>query len=127
MNDLSRDYDKLKGSALACIGYMLSPLSWWNDAYVNIPIAYACAWLVSLLYPNFFPGVFAGTYLLTNIVGFVLLQKGIARTLSKANHEKIRYNRRNLAKDIAISLCYTALMVLLVKTGIIKPPQHYFR
>jgi hypothetical protein len=127
MNDLSRHYDKLKGSALACIGYMLSPLSWWNDAYVNIPIAYVCAWLVSYLYPHLFLPAFAGSYLMTNILGFVLLQKGIIRTLSKANHEKIRYTRRNLGKDIAISLCYTALMVLLVKTGIIKPVQHYLR
>lgn len=127
MNNLIYYYDKLKGSTMACIGYMLSPLSWWNDAYVNIPIAYACAWLTSYLYPRIFLPVFAGTYLMTNILGFVLLQKGITRTLSKENHEKIRYTRRNLAKDIAISLGYTALMVLLVKSGIIKPVEHYFR
>jgi len=64
---------------------------------------------------------------MTNILGFVLLQKGIVRTLSKTDHDKVRYTRRNLAKDIAISLCYTALMVVLVKTGIIKPVQHYLK
>ena len=31
---------KIKGGVVAMIGFLLSPLSWWNDAFVNIPIAY---------------------------------------------------------------------------------------
>ena len=27
---------------------MLSPLSWWNDLFVNVPLALVFAWLVSL-------------------------------------------------------------------------------
>jgi hypothetical protein len=30
---------------------MLAPLSWWNDAFVSLPLALAVAWLVSALYP----------------------------------------------------------------------------
>jgi hypothetical protein len=127
MNNLSKHYDKLKGSVIACIGFILSPLSWWNDPYVNIPIAYVCAWLISLLYPHLFLSAFAGAYLATNVLGFILLHKGISRSLSKTEREKIRYTRKNFLKDIAISLFYTALMVLLVQLKVIQPLQNYFK
>ena len=39
---------KITGGIIGTVGYLLSPLSWWNDLYFNIPIAYATAWLVSL-------------------------------------------------------------------------------
>ena len=35
---------KVCGGTLAFIGYMLSPLSWWNDLFVNWPLALAFAW-----------------------------------------------------------------------------------
>ena len=41
---------KLGGSVLAFVGFMLSPLSWWNDAFVNIPLALLFAWLMSAIY-----------------------------------------------------------------------------
>lgn len=31
-------FKKLRGSFLLGIGYMLSPLSWWNDLFFNLPI-----------------------------------------------------------------------------------------
>jgi hypothetical protein len=127
MNNLSKHYDKLKGSVIACIGFILSPFSWWNDLYVNIPIAYVCGWLISLLYPRLFLSAFAGAYLATNILGFILLHKGLSRTLSKTDSEEIRYTKKNFLKDIAISLFYTAIMVLLVQLRVIQPLQHYFK
>lgn len=40
---------KIGGGTLAFIGFMLSPLSWWNDLFVNVPLALGFAWLVSLV------------------------------------------------------------------------------
>jgi len=37
-----------------------------------------------------------------------------------------QYSRRELLKDLAISLLYTLLIVALVKWGILKPVQNYF-
>jgi len=34
---------KVQGGMLGFIGFMLSPLSWWNDAFVNLPLALAFA------------------------------------------------------------------------------------
>jgi hypothetical protein len=38
----------------------------------------------------------------------------------------LQYSRRELFKDLAISLLYTLLIVALVKWGVLKPVQNYF-
>src|SRR5207245_5181818 len=95
---------KMKGGLVGFIGFMLSPLSWWNDLFVNVPLAVAFAWLVSLFYPPAFkPAVVVG-YWLTNVLGFVLLHKGAQQMLSD---QPKAYRRRELARNLAISLLYT--------------------
>jgi len=114
---------KVSGGVVALIGYMLSPLSWWNDLFVNVPLAVAFAWIVSLFYPAAFKASVVLGYWLTNVIGFVLMHKGAQRMLS----EKPKgYTRRDLLRDITISLLYTVLIVLLVHFGILKPIQNYF-
>lgn len=111
------------GSVVALVGYMLSPLSWWNDLFVNVPLALLFAWLVSAFYkPAFAPSVVLG-YWLTNVLGFILLHKGAQQMLSK---EIRKYSRRDLLRDITISLLYTLIIVGLVKFGVLKPVQSYF-
>ncbi len=111
---------KVSGGALAFAGYMLSPLSWWNDLFVNWPIALAFAWVVSFFYKPAFTATLILGYWLTNILGFVLMQKGGAKIISE---EDKPYTRRLLYRDLAISLLYTAAVVVLVKIGIIAPIQ----
>lgn len=113
---------KLSGGTVAFIGFMLSPLSWWNDAFVNIPLALVFAWLLSACYrPAFKPGLVVG-YWLTNVLGFVLLHKGAQQMLA----EQRAYSRRALLVDAAISLAYTAVILVLLQLGILKPFQDYF-
>ena len=114
---------KVAGGVLAFVGYMLSPLSWWNDLFVNVPLALAFAWLVSLFYkPAFVPSLVLG-YWLTNVLGFILMHKGAQKMLSDRQR---RYSRRDLLRDVGISLLYTGLIVLLVKLGILQPIKDYF-
>jgi hypothetical protein len=114
---------KVAGGLLAFVGFMLSPLSWWNDLFVNVPLALAFAWVVSVFYkPAFTPSLVLG-YWLTNVVGFILLHKGTQKMLS----EKLKpYSRRDLLRDVGISLLYTVLIVALVKFGILQPIKDYF-
>ena len=113
---------KLAGSTLAFIGFMLSPLSWWNDLFVNIPLALAFAWLVSFFWPAVFTASFVLGYWLTNVLGLVLMQKGAQQVLS----EKPRpYTRRQLIADLGFSLAYTLLIVALVENGVLKPLPDY--
>ena len=111
---------KVSGGTLAFIGYMLSPLSWWNDLFVNWPLALACAWVVSWHYPPAFTASLILAYWLTNVLGFVLMQKGGAKIISE---EDKPYSRKCLIRDLAISLLYTLLIVALVKMEVIGPIQ----
>jgi hypothetical protein len=115
---------KFSGGLLAAIGYMLSPLSWWNDAFVNIPLALAFAWLVSLVYPRAFEVSWIAGYWLTNVAGFVLMHKG-AQVAFK--DKAAAYSRKELLKDVIVSLLYTGLIVLLIKLGIFKPFTAYLK
>jgi hypothetical protein len=109
---------------MAVAGYMLSPLSWWNDMFVNVPLALAFAWVVSLFYKPAFAASLVVGYWLTNVLGFILLHKGAQRIFSDKEHG---YSRRDLLRDVGISLLYTLVIVALVKFGILQPVEDYFR
>ena len=115
---------KVTGGVLAFVGFMLSPLSWWNDLFVNVPIALAFAWVVSLFYQKAFAPSLVIGYWLSNVLGFVLMHKGAQKMLSEKDR---RYSRRDFFRDVGISLLYTALIVALVKYGVLKPVQDYFK
>jgi hypothetical protein len=57
------------------------------------------------------------------VVGFVLLHKGAQQVLSS---ELKKYSRRDLLKDVLISLLYTLIIVALVKFGFLKPVPELF-
>ena len=115
----------IKRGFLFTVGYLLSPLSWWNDLYVNFPIAYGMAWLVSLIDKQFFAVALVGFYWLTNIAGLILLHKGLAPASANVT-PLIKKRWKNILTDLAISVVYTGAIVLLVYWGLLKLPQEYF-
>ena len=110
---------RISGGFVGFLGFLLSPLSWWNDLFVNVPLAVAFGWLVSLAHrPLFEPAVVVG-YWLTNLLGLVLLQKGAQAALS--NQPARPYSRRDLGRDLLISMLYTGVIVLLIKLKLLQP------
>src|SRR5690348_3942252 len=108
---------KVRGGFLGFVGFMLSPLSWWNDLLVNVPLAVGFAWVISLAYkPAFEAAVIVG-YWLTNVLGLVLMHKGAQDLVSKEQGKP--YSRRDLLKDVGVSLLYTALIIILIKLGVL--------
>src|SRR5258707_8524433 len=107
---------KLSGGILAGIGFMLSPLSWWNDLFVNLPLALAFAWVVSWFYRPAFEACVVLGYWLTNVLGFLLMHKGAQEMLAK---ERKPYTRRDLAHDVLVSLAYTAVIVVLMRLKVL--------
>ena len=109
----------LKGFFFLALGYMLSPLSWWNDLFFNLPIAYAFGHLVSCFTPQWFLSATVIGYWLSNILGFVFMQFG-ARDIA------FRNTTHNLQKDLVISLgtstLYTVAVVVLFKLNILDTP-----
>jgi hypothetical protein len=114
---------KVAGGVLGVLGFMLSPLSWWNDLFVNVPLALGFAWTVALFHQPAFETALIASYWLTNVLGFVLMHKGAKTMLgSKAKN----YTRRDLLRDLGVSLLYTVIMVVLLLLGVLKPISAYF-
>lgn len=101
---------------LAVLGFILSPLSWWNDLLVNIPLAYALATPFGLLHRELFLPAFIAAYWLTNVAGLVLLHRGAAGVV-RPEH------RPSLRRDLLISVLYTLLITLLVVSGVLPTPE----
>ncbi|MEM6715144.1 MAG: hypothetical protein AAF827_03730 [Cyanobacteria bacterium P01_D01_bin.6] len=110
---------KLRGGVLVGVGYMLSPLSWWNDVFFNLPIAIAFGYSASWLHPGWFvPGTLAG-YWLSNVAGMVMMQFG-ATDLLVADEQ--RNARRDLLIGFGSSTLYTLAVVALVYWHVLEVP-----
>jgi hypothetical protein len=81
MNTSNSKRRRALGGICFGIGYILSPFTWWNDAFVNIPLAWLLATLAvrSLGDRVSFVVLFAACYIATNIAGLVLMHQGAAK------------------------------------------------
>ncbi len=109
---------RLIGSVLVTIGYILSPASWWNDAVVNIPIAYVFGWLASLVSAHLFLPVMLLAYWGTNVLGILMLHVGATYILRKELPKK----HWKLRRTFIITALYTILMLALANFGILHRP-----
>ncbi|MBD2212219.1 hypothetical protein H6G27_20445 [Nostoc linckia FACHB-104] len=114
---------KVRGGFLLVIGYLLSPLCWWNDLVFNLPIAYVFGYVCSLFSPKLMmPGVIIG-YWLSNIIGILLMQAGTLDMLQKQNQE--RNLKKELLTGLVSSTAYTFLIVLLIQLKVLDTPNFF--
>ncbi|WP_066378178.1 MULTISPECIES: hypothetical protein [unclassified Anabaena] len=100
-------WKKLRGGFLIGVGYMLSPLSWWNDLFFNLPIALLLGYLVSFINQDWFlPGTLIG-YWLSNVLGILMMQFGAMDMFLKTE-------KRHLKRDVLIGLGSSTLYTLVV-------------
>jgi uncharacterized membrane protein len=114
---------RIKGGIFVTIGYLLSPLSFWNDAFINIPIAYVIGFLFGLLSSSLFLPFMIIGYWITNIVGLVLMHVWAPEVLSKTEG---RNKKKFFFKYFIISIIYTLLIIILLKIGLVKFPYEHF-
>lgn len=98
------------------IGYMLSPLSWWNDIFINLPLAWLVGNAVNFFSPGSFQMGMIGGYWLSNLAGILFMLWGGGRLLGRQPPQK-----REIWISIAISFLYTLGLYLLMRWGIVKP------
>jgi len=98
------------------LGWILSPLTFWNDAFVNIPLSYICA--------NLFIRVYRANFLFT-MIAFYWLSNGLGILMMYLSGKNLLAGKkdiiRELLKLIAALTIYSFLIVLLHRTGILKP------
>ncbi|NCN45758.1 MAG: hypothetical protein COU63_02300 [Candidatus Pacebacteria bacterium CG10_big_fil_rev_8_21_14_0_10_36_11] len=111
---------KVKGGLLITIGFILSPLSWWNDLVVNFPLSYIIALPIGLINQSFFLPAFIAAYWLTNILGLLFIHLG-SKKIVETNEQKNQFNVE-VKKTLFWSFLYTILIVVLILTGILTVP-----
>lgn len=111
---------RLRGGVWLGLGYLLSPLSWWNDVVFNLPIAYGFAYLVTLGQRQWFlPATVIG-YWLSNVLGMVMMQWGATDVVMSDRESNWR---RDLLIGLASSTAYTAIAAGLVYFKILRLPE----
>lgn len=109
-------WSRVRALVLVSIGWLLSPLCWWNDLVINLPLAWGVAKLLQFVDPAWFtPGLVVG-YWLTNVAGILLMQFGAVEAIRSG--DTARKPRRDLLIGLATSTVWTAAVFLLVKSGV---------
>ncbi|MBD1843463.1 hypothetical protein H6F89_08650 [Cyanobacteria bacterium FACHB-63] len=109
---------KVRGWVLFAIGWLLSPLCWWNDLIFNLPVAYGFGYVCSLFSSSWIlPGTVIG-YWLSNLIGILLMQAGAIDVFQ--SHE------RNLKKElfwgVVSSSIFTIVVVALIQLKVLDLP-----
>lgn len=111
---------KLWSGFVVGLGYMLSPLSWWNDLFFNLPIAYVFGYAVSWIHGSWFiPGTAVG-YWISNVLGIVMMQWGATDLLFEDRPKNLK---RDLLVGLGSSTLYTIAIVGLVYFHILELPS----
>ncbi len=95
------------------VGFVLSPLSWWNDLFINVPLAYAMTWpalkLTSFLFPvskSLFITAFIFNYWITNIVGMTMMHYSGKKLINKDA-------KFDIAKDLIVGIIYSIIIAVI--------------
>ncbi len=133
-------WTKVRGGALVALGYMLSPLSWWNDLFFNLPIAYGLGWIFGLISKDWILPMTVVGYWVSNVLGILMMQWGATDVFAKAakttdpkNPKKTdsdldpdpkaeaqpRNWRREVVIGLASSTVYTLVVVGLVRFHVV--------
>ncbi|MER3495278.1 MAG: hypothetical protein C4323_25865 [Mastigocladus sp. ERB_26_2] len=112
---------KIRGGFFLVVGYLLSPLCWWNDLVFNLPIAYFFGYICSLFLPKLFMPCAIIGYWLSNIIGIILMQAGAIDVFQKQPEE--RNLKKELLTGLVSSTVYTLLILLLIQFKILDTPN----
>lgn len=112
---------RLLDAIMATTGFILSPLSWWNDILVNVPLAYLFSWPFSAMHEQLFVPSFIIGYWLTNLLGLIMLHLGSAGLLQK------QQDKFSFKTSFVVSLIYSALIFVIVMLGWVESPAEYLK
>ena len=90
------------------IGWLLSPLTSWNDVFINIPLAYILAMVFVKTFRTGFVITLLSAYWFTNILGIVMMiASGQSIFRDKANRT------RELLVILGTLIVYSLLMIVI--------------
>ena len=110
---------KLRGGFLLGVGYLLSPLCWWNDLFFNLPVAYFFGYVCSWFSPNLLLPCSIAGYWFSNIAGILLMQVGAVDVFQGQTERDLK---KDLLVGVVSSTVYTLVILALVQFKIIGTP-----
>ena len=108
-------------AALSLLGFLLSPISWWNDVWINLPLAWLVAGGVAYFHHAWYTPAFVLAYWITNLLGLLLMHFGLTG-LTRHQRQPITY--KTIVQGLLVSMAYTLIIVALCLTGILQQPWH---
>jgi len=112
-------WKKIRGLFWVGLGYMLSPLSWWNDLFFNLPLAYLFAYGFSWLFPDSFLLLTVIGYWISNVLGILMMQFGAVEMFWD---DEPREPRRDILIGLGTSTAYTIGVVALLYFHVLETP-----
>ncbi len=111
---------KIRSGFIVVLGFLLSPLCWWNDLLFNLPIAYGFG-LIFRWFSNdlFLTGAIIG-YWLSNIVGILLIQWGTVEFVGQQVPDSKM--KKDLIVGLGLSTAFTVVMAVLIQSNIVDIP-----
>ncbi len=103
------------------IGWVLSPFTWWNDIFVNIPLSYILANIVYYFTRIRFGWLVISAYWFTNVLGIVLMLLGGSQIADSGRHKL-----KTAAFLFIAILVYSFIMFYLTQRGKLLPISAYF-
>ena len=108
--------DRLLNRVIFFVGWILSPFTFWNDAFVNIPLSYLSAnVIVRFLRIDFLMAVLI-SYWISNIMGIAIMY---------FSGKMIILSRKDLLRELAVFAAtvsvYSLVVVALHRIGILRP------
>jgi hypothetical protein len=107
---------KFQVGFLFFVGWLLSPFTWWNDAFINIPLSYILASLIFYVIPLPFKWLVIVIYWFTNLVGLFFMYAG-GRPFIMSSKNRIM----TVTGLILALLAYSAIMLYLDSKGKLVP------
>lgn len=103
------------------IGWILSPFTWWNDAFINIPLSYLLANAIFRVSRLPFKWLVLGLYWISNVLGIFFMYFGGKKFIMKSR------DRIRAAAILAVMvILYSLIMLYLDQKGHLKPLEEYF-
>lgn len=109
---------KIINTFLTVFGFLLSPLSWWNDLVFNIPISYFLAYPFGLINKEYFYVALITIYWATNILGVVFMQIGVRGLIKKEGKIKMK----DMLLNLLFCCLYSSLIIVLIQLKILTFP-----
>ena len=98
------------------IGWMLSPLTFWNDAFFNVPLSYLCASLLARVIKMDFLLLVLVAYWASNVLGLFMMYVS-GRAIFKDRGEAYK----TLMTFVVTVIVYSMVLLALDRIGVLKP------